>query len=340
MKQFPIFLNLEQRRCLVLGGDHASQCKVELLLASGAAVEVHADKLSAVLRERAMRNEITHHLLSETAPCAKGCSLVIIGDSSLAHRDTLSLQCSTLGIPFNVVDKPDQCSFTVPSIVDRAPITIAIGSQGQSPVLARRIRAQIDAIVPSTTGALAALLGRYRPRVADRVPARQRRGFWDAIIDGPVANLCHNGELGAAEETLKNALKRPSAHLDKQAEIYLIDCRHGATEHMSLAAIQALHRIEHLVHDAHAPEAILTVSRRDAHRHAAPVSHGSHDISACADQLEKLAAGGENVALVASGEWFDANTRAKLCQHLRARGLRCHDILTVEPTPLKQRLAS
>lgn len=340
MKQFPIFLNLEQRRCLVLGGDHASQCKVELLVASGASVEVHADTLSSVLRERAMRGEIKHHLLSETAPCARGCSLVIIGDNSLSHTTALSEQCCHLGIPFNVVDKPEQCSFTVPSIVDRAPITIAIGSQGQSPVLARRIRAQIDAIVPRTTGALAALLGRYRPQVAERVPARQRRRFWDAIIDGPVANLVHNGELDAAEESLKGSLKRPSAHLDKEAEIYLIDSRHGEAEHMTLATVQALHRIEHLVHDTDVPEAILTLSRRDAHRHAAAMQHGAPDISACAEQLEKLSSGGENVALVASGEWFDARARATLCQQLRARGLRCHDILTVEPTAFKQRLAS
>ena len=107
----------------------------------------------------------------------------------------------------NVVDDPELCTFIMPAIVDRSPVTIAIGSSGLSPVLARWIKGVIETLLPARLGALAELAGRWRERVREQVAdATERRHFWERVVTGVVAEHAFAGRDADAERALEPAL--------------------------------------------------------------------------------------------------------------------------------------
>ena len=106
---------------------------------------------------------------------------------SAAADEIIAARARALRIPVNVVDRPELSTFIVPAIVDRGDVVVAIGTGGLAPVLARRLRARIEALLPARIGDLAALMGRYRARLARAVPTyAARRRFWERVVDGPI----------------------------------------------------------------------------------------------------------------------------------------------------------
>src|SRR5690606_20513659 len=125
-------------------------------------------------------------------------------------------------LPVNVVDKPELCSFIFPSIVDRSPLVVAVSSGGNSPVLARLLRARLEAFIPSAYGMLAGLLGKYRQAARERFPdigARMR--FWESMLSGPVAELTMSGQGSKAEVLLQQQLAQAGGE-ELRGEVYLV----------------------------------------------------------------------------------------------------------------------
>ena len=309
MKQLPIFFNLKGRSCLVIGSDHAAWCKTELLLSAGAHVHVNADSLHAEMKVHLNAGNLSFSEKTITHIENPAFALVFIADCDTERARALSAQCQQLGIPVNAVDQPALCSFTVPSIIDRDPITIAIGSAGSSPILARRIRSQIESIVPRAFGPLAKLLGKYRALVAKKIPFSERREFWDSALDGPITQQVLDGHMLAAETALLDSIhKQGTSHNAKQRRVTIIDARHNECELMTLQSVQALHRAEHIVHAPSLSPEILRLARRDAHRQALQRLDQDFQISPrkITDRLEALTAGGHHVVLlVSNANWPD-----------------------------------
>eukprot|EP01035_Chromulina_nebulosa_P044960 gene44960-biopygen30958 len=138
MRHFPAFLDLHGRPALVLGTGEVGQRKAGLLAQAGARV---------LLRDRFDPADLD------------GCAVAIGADAAEADLAALSQAARARGIPVNVVDRPALCSFISPAVIDRDPITIAISTAGQAPVLARMLRQRIEAIIPPAFGRLAALAG-------------------------------------------------------------------------------------------------------------------------------------------------------------------------------------
>ena len=136
MQYFPIFLSLEGRRVLVVGDGEAATRKADALRRAGGVV--------------------TATPLFDPASL-DGCALAIGADAPDADLLALSVAAQARGIPVNIVDRPALCSYITPSVIDRAPIAIAVSSGGAAPVLARLLRARIEAMVPPAFGRLAAL---------------------------------------------------------------------------------------------------------------------------------------------------------------------------------------
>ncbi|MDE2165207.1 MAG: bifunctional precorrin-2 dehydrogenase/sirohydrochlorin ferrochelatase [Alphaproteobacteria bacterium] len=196
---FPICLDLAGKRCLVVGAGAEAERKAAALRRAGAHVacstELAADDLN-------------------------GCALVIAVEVDLALAKAVSRAAQTRGILVNVSDRPELCSFIMPAIIDRAPITLAISTGGASPALARRLREMLDAIVPRRLGALAALAGEFRVRVRHRIPDLvARRAFWDRLLDGPVARLALAGEQDAARHRLESALQAVTENRETPREV-------------------------------------------------------------------------------------------------------------------------
>src|SRR5439155_16673385 len=106
-------------------------------------------------------------------------------------------------VPVNVVDRPDLSTFIFPAIVDRGEVVVAIGTGGASPVLARRLRERIEALLPARIGDFAALMGRFRAQFAqNRHPSWSARGFWESVVDGPIGAAVLAGRGREAEAAL------------------------------------------------------------------------------------------------------------------------------------------
>src|SRR5919107_256409 len=187
MRHFPAFLDLKGRVALVVGEGEAADIKAGFLSRAGAALR-RAERFSPDLLE--------------------GCAIAIGSGAPEEDLQALSAACKARGVPVNVVDRTELCSFIMPAIVDRAPITIGISTGGAPPVPARQIRARVEALLPPALGRLAALADRFKEAVRPALPdLAARRRFLDAALTGPAADLAVAGRDAEADAALADALR-------------------------------------------------------------------------------------------------------------------------------------
>jgi len=192
---FPMFLDLSGRHCLVVGAGPEAARRVALLDRCGARVAVCARLADA--------------------PPLEDMALVMAADTPLADAEALAQACEQRGIPVNVADAPQFCTFIMPAIVDRAPVTVAISTGGRSPMLAALLRECLDRHLPLELGALASLAARFRNRVRCAVAdPTARRQFWRRVLTGRIAALV----LGGREPEAEAALGRMLADAAGQAQ--------------------------------------------------------------------------------------------------------------------------
>lgn len=268
MEYFPIFLQLRDRPCLVVGGGETAFLKTELLRKAGARVTVAAPTLEASLAGLLASGEIHHHVGPfEPGLLADKTLVIAAGDDANANR-WVAEQARRANIPVNVVDDPPACSFIVPSIVDRDPITIAIGSGGTAPVLIRRLRERLETLIPASFGRLAALAGGFRQQVKQRLPFPRRRPFWEQVLDGPVAEAVFAGRETEAEGLLQDALDRAARDAEQplQGEVYLVGAGPGDADLLTFRALRLMQQADVVLYDRLVSPAVLDLVRRDAEK--------------------------------------------------------------------------
>lgn len=199
----------------------------------------------------------------------------------------------------NVVDEPALCTFIMPTIIDRDPVTIAVSSAGRSPVLARWIKGLIEETLPGRVGALAQLAGRWRERVSEALPELdRRRHFWQETLRGEVADLAYAGREAASEAALEAALARwteAAASGQRSGQAYLVGAGPGDPELITLRGRKLLARADTVLYDRLVNPKILDYARRDAELVA--VGKAAGRLSIRQDQLNRLL-----VSLVAQGK--------------------------------------
>ncbi|MEA2094310.1 MAG: NAD(P)-dependent oxidoreductase, partial [Pseudomonadota bacterium] len=182
MKYLPVFLKLNGRPCLVVGGGKVAARKVALLARSGADITVVAPSLCDTLT--ALRKQGSIKVLDRGFQDGDidGKVLVIAATDDEKINRQVSVVANGQRIPVNVVDCPELCSFIMPSLIDRAPVQVAVSTGGASPVLARLLRARLESFIPAAYGHLATLVNEFRQQVKDRFPVTgQRRYFWESV---------------------------------------------------------------------------------------------------------------------------------------------------------------
>ena len=162
MDYLPIFLKLDGRPCAVIGGGEVAARKAGLLLDAGARVTVTAPALCEALAELAQQERIAHRARPFDPAALDGATLVIAATDDRAVNAEVSRLAQQRRIPVNVVDDPELCSFILPAIVDRSPVIVAFSTGGRVPVLARRLRAQLEAMLEQV------LAGRGGAKVLER----------------------------------------------------------------------------------------------------------------------------------------------------------------------------
>jgi uroporphyrin-III C-methyltransferase/precorrin-2 dehydrogenase/sirohydrochlorin ferrochelatase len=263
MDYLPVFLRLAGETAVVVGGGHVAARKVDWLLKAGARVTVLAPELGPQLALRATRGELTHLAQPFTPAPLAGAATVIAASDDPQVNAAVSRAARARRIPVNVVDSPELSSFIFPAIIDRSPIVVAVSSAGASPVLARRVRAQIEALLPARLGALARFLGARRAAVKRAVAPGARQRFWERLISGRAAGEVLLGAEAAAAATFARELRTPG---DDRGEVYLIGAGPGDPDLLTLRALQLLQQADVILYDRLVPEAILERARRDAER--------------------------------------------------------------------------
>src|ERR1700726_5277797 len=206
MRFLPVFLDLQTGPVLLIGAGDLARAKLRLLAAAGARVRWYATDgghdVSGLSAADAARMEP-----AEGDPLAADLSGVIAilcagaGDIGPA----MSARAKAVGLPVNVMDDLSHSTFIFPAIVDRGDVVVAVGTGGASPVVARRVRESIEAMLPARIGDLAGFIGRWRKTIHDRIPEFPlRRRFWERVVDGPIGALVLAGRQDEAEAALKD----------------------------------------------------------------------------------------------------------------------------------------
>lgn len=300
MDYFPIFLDLRNRHALVVGAGEAATRKAEALRSAGAIIRATPGFDPADL---------------------DGVAIAIGADAPDHTLHALSAAARARGIPVNIVDKPALCSYITPSIVDRAPIQIAVSSGGAAPVLARLIRARIEALVPPATGRLAALAERWKDRIRAALPdTALRRRVLERALGGRVADLVLSGNDAAAEAELEREL---AAGPNPAGIVYLVGAGPGSADLLTLRAQRLLGEADVIVHDRLVTPEVIDMARRDADRILVGKARANHtmpqeDINAL---LVRLGLEGKKVVRLKGGDPYIFGRGGEETEALAAAGV-------------------
>ena len=266
MDHLPVFLKLRQSPCLVVGGGEVAERKVRLLLKAGAIVTVLASELTDELARLRDKDEIRHRTGVISDHLISGMKIVIAASHDKVVNQQVSRAADDAGVLCNVVDDGAASSFIVPAIVDRSPVVIAIGTSGNAPVLAQRLKTQIEAWLPTRIGALAEQAGRWRELVKKRYATiRERRRFWQGFFDGPIAEHLLANRTKAAERALRlELIDNVVPYAPPAGEAYIVGAGPGDPGLLTIRAQQLISRADVVIYDRLVSGKILDFARKDA----------------------------------------------------------------------------
>jgi uroporphyrin-III C-methyltransferase/precorrin-2 dehydrogenase/sirohydrochlorin ferrochelatase len=266
MNFLPIFFDLRDRHCLLVGGSETAARKAELLLRAGARIDVVASGLHESWQRLEGRERVTVVAAVFAAELLDGKVLVIVVEDDFTSAKVVADAARARNLPVNVADKPALCSFILPSIIDRSPIVVAVSSGGESPVLARMLRARLETLVPAAYGRLATLAARCKDRVKAAIEPAQRRAFWEKVFLSPVAEMVFSGRDDEAEKQLNAMLADALTQPVSRGEVYLVGAGPGNPDLLTFRALRLMQQADVIVHDRLVSQPILDMCRRDAER--------------------------------------------------------------------------
>jgi uroporphyrin-III C-methyltransferase/precorrin-2 dehydrogenase/sirohydrochlorin ferrochelatase len=330
MDYLPVFLRLKRQPVVVVGGGAVAARKVSALLKAGAQVTVIAPAVQPQLAARTTRGELRHIAATFGPGHLAGAVAVIAATDEAAVNAAVSHAAQERRIPVNVVDDASLSTFIFPAIIDRSPILVAVSSAGQAPVLARRIRAQIEALLPSRLGALARFMGERRRAVQRALGAIARRRFWERIVSGPVAQRVLVGDESAAADAFRRELltsqvtAAPATGGSGLGEVYLIGAGPGDPDLLTLRALQLLQQADVILYDRLVSPQVLERARRDAELIFVGKQHGEPGQQ---EHIHELllhhARAGKRVARLKGGDPFVFGRGGEELEALAAHDIPC-----------------
>lgn len=327
MDYLPIFLDVRGGTVLVEGGGTAAARRIERALSAGAnvlALDPDPEEEVQKLVEAAPEG-FSFERRVPTRDDVAGAR-VVYGASEDEERDerlyTWSRECRVL---CNIADVTDKCDFITPSIVDRSPVVVAISTGGSAPVIARTLRARIETMLSPAYGQLAAFVGGFRDRIAGAISGgRERRHFWERMIDGPVGDLFLSGDEAGAVARFEEDLEHAKTGDQKpMGEVYVVGAGPGDPDLLTFKALRLMQRADVVLYDRLVNDEILSLVRRDAERiyvGKLPKEHTmeQEDISKL---LARLALQGNRVLRLKGGDPFIFGRGGEEIEELAAQGI-------------------
>src|SRR3954447_11721972 len=329
MRYLPVFLDLQSGKVLLVGAGELARAKLRLLAAAGAQVRWYA-------------TDGDHDLAGLAAADAARIELAKGGPLSADLSDTIAILCAgagdigvamsarakAVGLPVNVMDDLAHSPFIFPAIVDRGDVVVAVGTGGTSPVVARRVRERIEAVLPARIGDLATFIGGFRKSIHARIPEFPlRRRFWERVIDGPIGALVLAGRKAEAETALKH-IADPSAFAGNEpgkaaGHVTLVGAGPGDPDLLTIKALRALQDADVVFYDELVSPEVLDRARRDAARVAVGRRVGKPGIGQ--DAINKLliaaAQSGQRAVRLKGGDPFIFGRGGEEIEALRKAGV-------------------
>ncbi len=290
MKTFPMFLQMAGREVVIAGGGEQAAQKARLVLKTDAKLRLLAPELDPELADLVASGRATQDSARVTPESFEAAGLVFVASGCPALDRCLHALAKSAGALVNVVDQPHLCDAVTPSIVDRDPVVIAIGTEGTAPVLGRQIKSKIEQILEPNLGGLSALAGRMRGAVAANVALKDRRSFWDWIFSGPVRRAHARGAEREAAKLLKEAVAKGGApNNGSQGRLTQIILGSADVDLLPLRAMRHLQEADMIFVEVGSPAEALELARRDAGRRS--FAQGAAPI----DRILAAVSDGENV---------------------------------------------
>jgi len=333
MDYLPVFLDLTGRRVLLVGGGEVALRKAVLLLEARALLRIVAPSLHPELARLCAEGRLEHLQQSFAPELLSGAAFVIAATDQPEVNRAVASAAGERGLFVNVVDDAQAGSAILPAIVDRSPVILAVSTGGHSPTLARRVRAQLEALLPERLGELAHFLGRWRERVRLALPeATRRMRFWERVLEGRIASQVLAGDELAAEAQLSTELQSEASQTSDaqtasapapRGEVYLIGAGPGDPDLLTLRAQQLLQQADVVLYDRLVGERILSRARREALRVFVGKQSGRHRTTQ--ERIHALmleyAGRGLRVARLKGGDPFVFGRGGEEMQVLRAAGV-------------------
>lgn len=266
MRYFPMFLKLDGRRAVVVGGGETAARKVRLLLKTEAEIVVAAPVLDVELADAAKRGRVVHEPGAVDAALFADTALVFVATGCPGADAATQAIAKSSGAIVNVVDAPELCDAVTPAIVDRDPVVVAIGTEGTAPVLARQIKSMVETMLEPRLGDLAALAGRLRG-AARRLPPDGRRAFWRWAFSGAPRQSHRAGREREAATLIKERLAANTTQAsDACGFVSLVGAGPGTADLITLRGVQRLQEADAIFYDRLVEPKLLELARRDAER--------------------------------------------------------------------------
>lgn len=264
MEYLPLFFDIKQQRCLIVGGGHVALRKAQALARAQAQLIVVAPDIVDELQQLVIDTQGECHAREFRADDIDHCRLVIAATDDDDINQQVSQTAQQAKLLVNVVDNPQLSNFIMPSVIDRDPVTIAISSSGAAPVLARSLRARIETLIPAGYGDLAQLAAKFRDQVKRVfVSVRERRRFWESVFQGVPAELTLSGNKKAAEKLITEQLARGET-ASTTGEVYLVGGGPGDPDLLTFRALRLMQQADVVLYDRLVSPAVLDLVRRDA----------------------------------------------------------------------------
>jgi uroporphyrin-III C-methyltransferase/precorrin-2 dehydrogenase/sirohydrochlorin ferrochelatase len=330
MRYFPLFLDMRDRLVVIVGGGTIAERKLALVAESGARLKVVAPTLTAALQVARDEGRLEHVSREFEPHDLDGARLVIAATADRAVNAGVAQAAEQRGIIANVVDDLELSTGILPAIIDRSPIVVAVSTGGTAPVLARRIRAQLETVVDESLGRFAAFAAAWRGRIRAAIPdLSARRRFYDWLLDGPAPALVRNARPQAAEEVVAAELARlrhlatTPALQEHAGSVVLVGAGPGDPGLLTIKALRALQGADVVLHDRLVSREVLALARREADM--IEVGKTGHGHSVAQKEIHQLmlehALAGRRVVRLKGGDPFVFGRGGEELEFLRARGI-------------------
>jgi uroporphyrin-III C-methyltransferase / precorrin-2 dehydrogenase / sirohydrochlorin ferrochelatase len=322
LAKLPIFLDLQGKRAVLVGGTVAAAWKAELLAAAGAVVHVYAETLCPELSERVVQDErIVHHARTWAVDIFAGAAIALADIETDEEARAFSCAARSWGVPVNVIDKPAFCQFQFGTIVNRSPVIIGISTDGAAPVLGQAIRRRIETLLPPALAEWGQLARDVRDSVMSRLakgPAR--RAFWETFAERSFGKPPSVDAKADVEALIADIGSGQTVGIGR---VTLVGAGPGDAELLTLKAVRALQSADVILFDDLVSDDVLELARREAKRMLVG-KRGQRDSCSQADinaLMVKLAKQGKRVVRLKSGDPMIFGRAGEEIAELEAHGI-------------------